>query len=249
MAFIDFNFFSNALGRQTAAYVLTPDGKGPFPVFYLLHGLSDNHTIWLRRTRIEQYVAGLPLIVVMPDGGRGFYTNAHAGFAYGKHIGEELPTIIENTFHAKTTGKARCVGGLSMGGYGALRTALGHPGRFVSATSHSGAVLADLQRRKDIGTPDEWMRIFGPVAKGTEHDLVSLAKRAKQLGKLPRLRIDCGTEDFLLQQNRELHASLTKLRVAHEYDEYPGSHNWDYWDLHVREAIAFHCKALGISRT
>src|SRR5882757_3275098 len=102
MAFIDFCFFSHALGKQTAAYVLTPEsGKGPFPVFYLLHGLSDNHTIWMRRTRIEEYIGGLPLIVVMPDGGRGFYTDAAAGFAYGKHIGEELPTIIERTFHAK----------------------------------------------------------------------------------------------------------------------------------------------------
>ncbi len=248
MAFIDFHFRSDVIGKQSAAYVITPDrGKGPFPVFYLLHGLSDDHTIWHSRTRIESYVAGLPLIVVMPDGHRGFYTDQHAGPAYGKHFGEELPAIIESTFHAKTSGKARCIGGLSMGGYGAMRIALGYAGRYVSANSHSGAVLADQQKRGSAHA-GEFARVFGKYRPGSPHDLLGLAKTAKRRNKLPKLFFDCGTEDFLLADNREMHAKLDQLRVPHEYAEFPGAHNWDYWDLHIREAITFHCKAMGIRK-
>lgn len=246
MAFIDFHFSSGVLGKQTVAYVITPDaGRGPFPVFYLLHGLSDDHTIWHRRTRIEHYVQGLPLIVVMPDGGRSFYTDAHQGHAFAKYFGQELPAKIEETFHAKTTGKARCIGGLSMGGYGAFRIGLGFPGRYTSVTSHSGAMQID-RHRLNRGVGAEFDRIFGPYRAGSDHDLLALAKKAKRQGKLPRLRIDCGTEDFLLDQNRDFHTSLQKAGVPHEYEEFPGDHNWDYWDAHVREVLAFHCKALGI---
>ncbi len=78
MAFCELKYHSKALGQATAADVILPqnDALGPFAVFYLLHGLSDDHTIWQRRTSIERHVADYPLIVVMPDGGRGFYTDA-----------------------------------------------------------------------------------------------------------------------------------------------------------------------------
>ena len=67
-------------------------------------------------------------------------------------------------------------------------------------------------------------------------------------GKIPPMFIDCGTEDFLLSQNRAFHEHLEKLHIAHEYKEFPGAHNWEYWDLHVREAIAFHVKNLGLKK-
>ena len=82
MAFATINYFSRSLGKASSFNVVFPDEPEvprPWSVFYLLHGLSDDHTIWMRRTSIERYVAGLPLVVVMPDGGRGWYTNAVDG--------------------------------------------------------------------------------------------------------------------------------------------------------------------------
>jgi S-formylglutathione hydrolase FrmB len=64
----------------------------------------------------------------------------------------------------------------------------------------------------------------------------------------PAIRFDCGVDDFLIKHNRDFDAHLTALGIPHEYQEFPGSHSWDYWDEHVQEAIAFHCKALGIER-
>ena len=121
MAWSTLHWKSDILGKQTTAEVLLPEtGKPPYATFYLLHGLSDDSTTWLRRTRLEWYVRDLPLIVVMPSGYRGFYTDNHQGPAYARHIGEELPTFVERTFHAKADRGARAIGGLSMGGYGAL---------------------------------------------------------------------------------------------------------------------------------
>jgi putative tributyrin esterase len=246
MAICEFHWGSGVLGKQVTTRLILPErGKPPFAVFYLLHGLSDDYTIWSRRTRIETYAASLPLIVVMPDGGRGYFTDNERGPAYARHLAEELPAVIERNFPAKPSRSSRCVGGLSMGGYGALRLALGYPDRFCSATSHSGALLAGSRppRKGDLFT-DEFKLVFGARPVGSSHDLVHLAGQCKSAGALPRLRIDCGTEDFLLDQNRGFHDRLVEMEIPHDYEEFPGSHSWDYWDIHVREAIAFHARVM-----
>jgi putative tributyrin esterase len=245
VAFAQLHWFSAVLAKQTTTWAIVPDaGTPPFATFYLLHGLSDDHTTWMRRTRIESYVAGRPLIVVMPDGGRGFYTNHFdGGPQWATHVGVELPTFIERTFPAMATRNGRHVGGLSMGGYGALRIALGYPERFASANSHSGAVLGP-RRRADFPPTPEYRAIVGPNSgvAGTENDLALLAAGAKAGGLLPRLRVDCGTDDFLLDDNRSFNRQLVDAGINHEYQEFPGGHTWDYWDEHVREAIEFHLR-------
>jgi S-formylglutathione hydrolase FrmB len=252
MALCEVHWSSSVLAKKVGMYVILPEpsvGPPPYATFYLLHGLSDDYTVWLRRTRVEWYVRDLPLIVVMPDGYRGFYTDNAEGPAYARHMAEELPAFVERNLPARAAREARCVGGLSMGGYGALRLALGYPHRYVSANSHSGAIL---HGRKNQPRPDgplsreEFRRIFGERPEGTEHDPVELARRAKAAGKLPRLLMDCGTEDHLVEDNRSFHRALTELNVPHTYREFPGAHDWDYWDRHVQEALAFHAEALGL---
>jgi S-formylglutathione hydrolase FrmB len=244
MALAHVHWYSQTLAKMVATSVILPDvGSGPFATFYLLHGLSDDHTAWLRRSRIEWYVRELPLIVVLPDGGRCFYTDNADGPAYGAFFAQELPDFIERTFPAHRDRAGRCIGGLSMGGYGALRLALAHPDRYASANSHSGALLAwRFDPAQTVLSLDEHRRIFGAdLADGTAHDLLTLAKRARGSGyPLPRLLIDCGTEDHLLPSSRMLTAKLKELGVPHEYHEHSGAHEWDYWNEHVRDAIAFH---------
>ena len=247
MSLCNIQWFSPTLHKQVNTYVILPDsGKGPYATYYLLHGLSDDYSIWQRRTRIEPYVDGKPMIVVMPDGFRGFYTNNNRGPAYFDYMTKDLVDFVDRTFPTKKTRAGRCVGGLSMGGYGALRMALGRPDLFASCNSHSGAVMRGSIKRFGKNEPQEFLDIFGRDPNGSDHDLVELARRAKKAGQYPKIRIDCGTEDFLIQQNREYHTELTKLDIAHEYEEFPGDHNWGYWDIHVREAIAFHVKNLKI---
>jgi S-formylglutathione hydrolase FrmB len=249
MALCEVHWSSTVLEKKLGTYVILPDaGSPPFATYYLLHGLSDDHTVWLRRTRIEWYVRELPLIVVMPDGFRGFYTDNADGPPYARYMAEELVQFVERNFPARRERESRCIGGLSMGGYGALRLALGYPDLFVSANSHSGALMhgsRSAPRPDGPLTPAEFRRIFGQNRPGSEHDLVALARRAKLSGQvMPELLIDCGTEDFLLEDNRLFHRELETAGVAHEYREYPGAHTWDYWDEHVRDALEFHLQAL-----
>lgn len=248
MALCELHFFSQALGKQTAAYVILPEvGTAPYPVLYLLHGLSDDHTIWLRRTSIERYVSNLPLIVVMPDGGRGFYSDAAEGFQFGTAIGVELSERIDRTFPTIPSRNGRAVAGLSMGGYGALRLGLTYSDRFCAAVSHSGALAFGHHATGFDGKahPPEFQRILGADHVGGPNDLFALAE-ASDPNTLPALRIDCGTEDFLIESNRELHTHLTQIAVPHEYEEHPGAHTWDYWDKHIQDTLKFISEPLGL---
>ncbi len=259
MPWAEVRWRSEVIAKQTAMQVILPSvGKPPYATFYLLHGLGDDSTIWLRRTRIEVYVRALPLIVVMPDGYRGFYTDNEEGPAFARHFGEEIPAFVERHFGARPARGARALGGLSMGGYGALRVALGYPERFCSVNSHSGALmrfnldLGPKAARKDPVFRNhspafyaEMRRIFGRRPMGTRHDLLALIQRARRRRRrLPQILLDCGTEDSLLPGNRDLHRDLAAAQVPHHYREFPGGHDWDYWDLHVRDALAFHTKNL-----
>jgi len=250
MAFATIQYFSRALQKSSALNIVfpeAPDTPRPWCVFYLLHGLSDDYTIWSRRTSIERYVAGLPLAVVMPDGGRGWYSNAREGFAYEDDLMNDVIGLVEGVFPVKAERSGRAIGGLSMGGYGAVKLGLKHHDRFASVTSHSGAVgiLRDDERRRSLDP--EFSRIFNADAAGGDEDPFALVERLDH-GLLPKLRLDCGAEDFLLEQNRSFHDHLKKLEIPHKYEEFPGGHEWSYWDEHVQEAVAFHARNLGIAR-
>lgn len=246
MSLHEIHYFSQELRKSVGTNVIHPDPgvPGPYHCMILLHGLSDDYTMWQRRTSIERYVSGKPLIVVMPDGGRGFYVDAQQGFRYLSAIAYELPKLLNHFY--KIDGKW-CTAGLSMGGYGALRVALERPDLFRSAVSHSGAVVVGRYYPNDNPHEDvndwneEFLPIFGSVVPGGKNDLVALAQKAFPL---PAIRFDCGTEDFLIESNRAFHQELTEIGVPHEYQEFPGDHNWEYWDLHIQEAIEFSLRNL-----
>jgi S-formylglutathione hydrolase FrmB len=243
MSFLSAQFFGKSIVKQASMYVVLPPGKGPFPVLYLLHGLSDDHTIWHRRTSIERYVEGRNLIVVMPDGGRSFYCNdpRPAGLAYEDHMANDVVEFVDQTFPTIATRRGRAVAGLSMGGYGATMLALRHPDVFCAACSHSGAV-GFCHSRHDINGIDP-----ADILPRERYDCHRLAagllrarsRKIKNAPPMPALRIDCGTEDFLLDENRAFHAHLAKLGVEHVYEEYPGEHTWEYWDEHIRQSLDF----------
>lgn len=246
MAFCELKFYSNALQKATAADILLPEQQtqGPFPVLYLLHGLSDDNTVWQRRTSIERYVAGLPLIVVMPDGGRGFYSDAEQGMAWESAIVKDLVGYVDAMFQTRAERTGRVVAGLSMGGYGAAKFALKYPDLFCAGVSHSGAMsfgnfpLPISGEEIRPGFNREFARIVGENPVGGPHDLFALAAKLAPAQR-PGLRIDCGVDDFLIESNRAFHAHLNTLGFAHEYHEFPGAHTWEYWDEHIQEAIRF----------
>jgi putative tributyrin esterase len=247
MAWCEFHYFSDTLRKQTGANILLPDsGEGPFPVLYLLHGLSDDHTMWMRRSSIERHAEGIPIIVVMPDGGRGFYCDAAAGYNYLTALSVELVDKIDRTFPTKKERAGRCVAGLSMGGYGALKFALSAPDRFAAAVSHSGKLEFSHEPINPHAAihPEEWHQILGSAYIGGPNDLFALSRNIPS-DLRPALRIDCGVEDFLIEENRTFDAHLTALGYEHEYAEHEGAHNWHYWDRHIPDTLAFFRREMG----
>lgn len=250
MAILEIRFPSEILGREVAMNAIVPNsGSGPFATFYLLHGMYDDYTGWMRRSRVECYVADLPLIVIMPDGQRSLYANANEGPRFHDHIIHEVIGQTERLLPAKKTRGARAIGGLSMGGYGAMRLALSHPDLFVSVNSHSGSLMRGTYGWTDKNHAEEMQRILGKRPAGTDHDLVHLVDKCRKAGRGPRIMLDCGTEDFLLEDNREFHRGLLNWEIPHLYNEYPGGHTWDYWDAHLPKAIAFHASAMRLKRS
>jgi S-formylglutathione hydrolase FrmB len=247
------DFFSEALSLSTSMTVLLPQrtstqigmaGRtvaGPPPVLYLLHGLSDDDTIWLRRTSIERYVAPLGLAVVMPQVHRSFYTDEAYGGRYWTFLSEELPALVADLFRVSGRREDTFVAGLSMGGYGALKWALRQPERFAAAASLSGAVdVAGLRtRRVRPEDPRLFDRVFGDrEAAGSPDDVLALL-RAADPATLPALYACCGTEDELIGDNERFRDACAAAGVPLTTDFGPGAHDWAYWDVLIQDVLAW----------
>jgi S-formylglutathione hydrolase FrmB len=255
MAFLDFHFFSDVLGLSCAAHVLIPQvttqqigmaggtKKAAYPTLYLLHGLSDDHTIWMRRTSIERYAAAKNIAVVIPAVARSFYQDMASGPRYWTFLSEELPALCEHFFPLSTAREGRFAAGLSMGGYGAMRLGLARPERYAAVASLSGAL--DISRRlNEAGKPTslmskaEYVGIFGPELKAGDADLWPLAAGlARSQGPRPQLFVSCGTEDFLLGESRAFHQHLDSIHLAATYEESAGYHDWTHWDGKIQRVL------------
>lgn len=256
MALMQCDFFSEVLGLSTSMNVILPqmttrqigmEGRvraGKHPTLYLLHGMSDDHTIWLRRTAIERYVAPLGLAVVMPAVHRSFYTDMAHGYRYWTFVSEELPALARSFFPLAETREENFVAGLSMGGYAAFKLALTYPERFAAAASLSGALdlVTIFQNIHDAEILAERQLIFGDLdaIPGSTNDLLYLAKQlASSPGGKPRLYQCCGTGDPLYENNVRARDYFCSLGLDLTYEEGPGEHEWGYWDQQIQKVLAW----------
>jgi S-formylglutathione hydrolase FrmB len=247
MALIDCQFYSETLQLSTSMTAILPlkvDGSRP-KVLYLLHGLSDDHTIWTRRTSVERYVALLGVAVVMPAAGRSFYTDMAFGGAYETFVAEELPRMAQAFFHLSPAREDNYIAGLSMGGYGAFKLALNYPERYCAAASLSGVL--DLANRMTPGTDEEFrqdfINVFGPRPdiRGTKHDLQFAARRLKAENKeIPRLYQCCGDADRLYEHNTAFRDFARSEGLPLTWQEDAGyGHTWDYWDFRIQTVLTW----------
>ncbi len=216
--------------------------KKKWPTLWLLHGLGDNHTDWMRRTSIERYVEPLDMAVVMPAVNRSFYQNMHKGLRYGIFIREELPGIARSLFPLSEKREDNFVAGLSMGGYGAFLLALRKPHNYAAAASLSGVLdlASHLNDDETRISYEERYNIFGPVESGLseDRDLMSLVENAVRSGaELPALYHCCGKEDYLHQDNVSFHRKAQSLGMDIIFEESAADHTWDYWDKMIQRVL------------
>ena len=252
MAFMQIDFYSDALGRGAQMCALLPDGTAPaggFPTLYLLHGMGDDCTAWTRYTSIERYAESKRLAVIMPDARLGWYANTHVGERYFDHVSDEIVRLSRRIFPPLSHRRENTfVAGLSMGGYGAFRLALNRPDVFSKAASLSGALDAASAARMngDLENPAYWVDTFGPTEAipGSEHDLFRAAELLRE--NRPELWMWCGTEDFLYADNLRMRDHLRALNYSLRYSEGPGDHSWRYWDEQIQNALNWLIPAKGV---
>lgn len=277
MAFVDFKYFSPVMGMQMNIGVILPevmqgigvegadkDNNAPIPTLYLLHGTSDDQTIWHRRTSIERYVSDKRLAVVMMTTHLGAYTNQKYGFRYFDYVAKEVPEICARYFNLSRKREEKFIAGLSMGGYGALKIGLSLPEEFsvvgglsagVDRLGHLPEAMRTMKSIEEFRAMKEkidprayanWMNFFlnfgspAEFAKDEENNLFLVAEKAKASGKtLPKLIIRCGTEDTLaFEANRRFKKHLDKLGIESDYAEFPGIHSWEFWDTHIQYVLS-----------
>lgn len=248
MAWLHVHYNSEVLGMPVPMEVLLPqhvaggsrkvNDPGPYQALYLLHGMSDDQTAWMRRTSVERYVEGLPLAVVMPAGHLGWYTDMEYGKDYFKFITEELPAICERMFPISPKREDRFIAGLSMGGYGAMKAGLLASDSFSAAASFSGAMdIIGVFERIDEKLAEN---VFGSrdTLMGSVNDLFARAEEIAHSSKeCPQLYMWCGTEDFLYDANVRFKEYALKLGLPLTYEEGPGDHQWKYWDKCIERTL------------
>lgn len=242
------NINSGQLEREAPFYLLLPhdynSSSKRYPVLFLLHGLFGAHTNWIELTDIERHTQEHELIIVMPDGGDGWYSDSAtvASERYESFFINELLPHVEQNFRTLEQRSSRAIAGLSMGGYGAFKFALKHPELFCFAASFSGAF--DPAERTDESPGFDWetlrpsiLKSFGPIGSDTrrQNDLWTLIESlsAEQKSKLPFFYFDCGLDDGFIETNRRLCATFRHTGIPHEFREIEGGHDWLYWNGRV----------------
>ena len=238
MAFFEVQCKSESLGKQVRVNVAIPGDRkknaGDLPVIWLLHGLSDDESMWARKTSVERYADDHGFAVVMPNGDRSWYLNQPAG-RYEDYIGDELPALMRGYFpYLSQKRENNMIAGLSMGGFGALHTALKRPERYGAVACFSGAFR--------IAAP-EWTRLLtaeGVIPgdpTGTDADVYDLAEKTRERADKFPVYLSCGTEDVVLPFTVDMRDALTRAGYPVTCSETPGNHAWVFWDREIKLAM------------
>ncbi|WNJ18364.1 alpha/beta hydrolase-fold protein [Pontibacter sp. G13] len=218
----------------------------PLPVYLLLHGVYGSAWIWAMKggahttaQRMMQSGEIQPAIIAMPsDGlwGDGSAYAAHNGYDYGKWIVEDVPKALAEQLEQVDETSPICIGGLSMGGYGALSLGLRYADRIAGISGHSSITRFEEMKLFVEEPLNEYAMPETPM------DVIQWLDQAK--GTIPPLRFDCGVIDELIEGNRLLHQQLIERNIPHEYTEFQGGHEWPYWQEHVAKTYRWFDRCL-----
>jgi S-formylglutathione hydrolase FrmB len=260
MAIVVVNYYSNTLSRQVTYKAvipidgpmfpgMEPKGLKPLKTLYLLHGIMGNHTDWVTCSRIGQLAAQYNVAVIMPSGDNSFYVDQEASCNYyGEYIGRELVEETRKLFHLSHKKEDTFIAGLSMGGYGAIRNGLKYHDTFGALAGMSSAIIIEQALTSTEDAPWHFARrsyyeaVFGDLSKlkGSDKDLEALVRKIKEeKASMPKIYISCGTEDFLIENNRKYRNFLVSENVEHTYVESTGIHDWKFWDEYIEKVLAW----------
>lgn len=263
MALLQVNLMSKSLMRTVPVQVILPVDKlifpgmpvredKPYKTLYLLHGVFGNYTDWVSGTRLQRWAEENDLVVVMPSGDNAFYVDQTASHnLYGEFIGSELVELTRRMFPLSPKREDTFIAGLSMGGYGAVRNGLKYHETFGCVAGLSGAFVLESALNMPYEAPmfihsRAYMEsCFGNIEQALLSDMnpkvlvkTLCEKRAKDpQTPVPDIYIACGTEDFLIEANRDFRDCLAENGLEATYVEGPGVHDWDFWDTYIKKVL------------
>ncbi|MBP3936993.1 MAG: esterase family protein [Clostridia bacterium] len=237
------SFRSHSLKKHTHLTVIFParlPESGKWPTLYLLHGIGGDHRSWLNLTSIARYADEAGIAVVCPDAEHSFYSNMVYGKPYYTYIAEELPAYCRTMFPLSDDPKQTYIAGLSMGGYGALKVAIRNPENYAAVGCFSGCVdLRSVPQEQYPIPANELVGVFGDGIAGEDDVMLLTSKAARNKVALPPIYLTCGLSDELYPQTQRYRQQLDFLRVPYVYDEWPGGHEWGFWDRSIRHFLQF----------
>ena len=233
---------SKALKKRADVTLFIPEGniKG---IVILLHGVYGSHWAWTFNGGVHKTTQRLidegkiePMLLIMPsDGlfgdGSGYLT--HHTENYEDWIISDLKDLICEIQPELKPDLPLFITGLSMGGYGAMRLGAKYPQIFKSFSGLS-SITEFSQLKQFLENNDDTMLKENVVA---EESTLQWILANKSL--LPLFRFDCGKDDILIEANRHLHQTLVENEIPHIYEEYPGAHEWPYWQEHINDTLLF----------
>lgn len=237
-------------GRADVTLWLPPDAASTdnLPLVLLLHGVYGSHWAWTRSGGVHRTARRLidaweipPMALAMPSDGLVFdgsgYVDLPGDRFIERYVADEIRAFMTELVPAVTARSPQFICGLSMGGFGALRLGAKYPERFAGISAHSS--ITHFAQMTKFG--EEPLAAYGPPPEFEQS--VLLLMRANR-DRLPPIRFDCGTEDILIEENRQLHRDLVTADVPHQYEEFPGGHAWPYWEAHVADSLRFFGRCL-----
>jgi putative tributyrin esterase len=231
-------------GRGDICVFVPPciDSTTPYPVVILLHGVYGSAWVWSQKAGVHLHAlemikkGELPaMIIAMPsDGlwgdGSGYLLHNNRNFE--KWIAEDVPELLQENISGVTADSPFFISGLSMGGFGSLKIGVKYSNKFKAVSGHSSItnllqmklfVEEDIGKYQQADKVDE--DVFETIIRYSHH--------------LPPIYFDCGDKDPLISYNRDLHTQLERRKIKHIFKEYPGCHEWPYWEKHIRESLLF----------
>ncbi|HXO76271.1 MAG TPA: alpha/beta hydrolase family protein [Puia sp.] len=246
---------STAMNKDIKCVIIQPSAAktshtgASLPVIYLLHGYSGNYAQWPSTApQLSKEADDLGILFVSPDGGYDswyFDSPIDPSVRYETFMTKELIPYIDAHYPTAANREHRAITGLSMGGHGALYLAIRHKDLFGAAGATSGGV--DFRPfpnnwgiKKDLGN-------FNEHQDNWDANTVLTAVDNLSNGDL-KIIFDCGTSDFFLTVNRNLHQKLLDNKIDHDYTERPGGHNGAYWRNSIDYQVLFFWKYFKFGR-
>lgn len=212
------------------------------PIVTLLHGVYGSAWIWAHKagvhfTALKMMEQGLikPMVIAMPsDGlwGDGSAYLPHNNANYEQWIVEDVINAVIENIDITSQKSDLFIGGLSMGGYGALRLGAKYPNRYKAISGHS-SITNKNQMHLFVEEDESNYSQTNPI----DEDVFQLL--LKNASQLPEIRFDCGKSDLLIEYNRKLHTRLIDSNIKHIYKEFQGTHEWQYWQEHIQDSLSF----------